>query len=95
MSSGTLLFLLLVVGVPLAMMLMHRGGHGDHGGMGGMGGGCGMGHVGRTAHGDDHASRDHANHTPTSGNRGRTEDHATQSGTAHQADGEGHQRHRC
>lgn len=51
MSSGTLIFLLLVVGVPLAMMLMHRGGHGA----GGMGG-CGMGHGGHghggAGHGD-------------------------------------------
>jgi hypothetical protein len=36
MSSGTLL-LLLLVGVPLVMMFMHRGGHAG----GGMGGCCG------------------------------------------------------
>ena len=47
MSSGTLLILLLV-GVPLVMMFMHRGGHAG----GGMGGCCG-GH----SHGDNTAEK--------------------------------------
>ena len=42
MSTGTLIFLLFVIGLPLAMMFMHRGGgagmgcggHGSHGGHG-------------------------------------------------------------
>lgn len=38
MDTGTLLFLILVVAGPLAMLWMHRGGHGGHGG------GCGGGH---------------------------------------------------
>lgn len=50
MSAGTLIFLLLVFGLPLAMMLMHRGGH-----AGGMGG-CGMGHGGHGGH-SGHADR--------------------------------------
>lgn len=40
MSTGTLIFLLLIVGAPLLMVLMHRGGH-SHGGTGG---GCHGGH---------------------------------------------------
>jgi hypothetical protein len=44
MDSGTILFLILVIAGPLAMMWMHRGGHGGHGGHGGSGGGCGGGH---------------------------------------------------
>src|SRR5581483_6877105 len=44
MSTGTLIFLLLIVGAPLLMVLMHRGGGRAHGGMGG--GGCGGGHGG-------------------------------------------------
>lgn len=43
MSTSTLVVLLLVIGLPLAMMFMHRGGH-AHGGAGG--GGCGGGHGG-------------------------------------------------
>ena len=39
MSTGTLIFLLLIVGAPLAMFSMHRGGH-AHGGTAGGGGGC-------------------------------------------------------
>lgn len=46
MSLATLLFWLFVVGMPLAMMFMHRGGHG-----GGMGG-CGGGHAGHGTHTD-------------------------------------------
>lgn len=47
MSNSTLIFLLFVIGLPLVMMFMHRGGHAH----GGMGGGCGGGHGG---HGGDH-----------------------------------------
>ncbi len=50
MSSSTLVFLLLVIGMPLAMMFMHRGGH-AHGGTGG--GGCGGGHGGHHARRSD------------------------------------------
>ena len=52
MNTGTILFLILVIAGPLAMMWMHSGGHGGHGGSGGHGGhggsggggGCGGGH---------------------------------------------------
>lgn len=44
MDTGTILFLILVIAGPLAMIWMHRGGHGGHGGHGGSGGGCGGGH---------------------------------------------------
>ena len=46
MGSSTL-FIILLVGLPLLMMLMHRGGH--------SGMGCGMGHTGQNGHehGDD------------------------------------------
>lgn len=87
MSSGTLLFLLLLVGAPLAMMLMHRGGHGGHGGMGG---GCGMGH---SRH--DTAGHNQAGHSPVTGSPSETESQANPSEAAHEADGQGHQRHRC
>ena len=54
MSAGTLLlFLLVIVGMPIMMMLMHRGGH-----AGGMGC-CGMGH--------DHHSPDPSEKTPAEG----------------------------
>ena len=46
MSSSTI-FLLLIIGVPLAMVFMHRGGHSHGSGNGGTGGGmggCGGGH---------------------------------------------------
>lgn len=84
MNSGTLLFLLLVVGAPLAMMLMHRGGHA------GMGGGCGMGHTGHSR-----ASHAPASPTPVSGDPDSTENHASQPGATHEVDGHGHQRHHC
>lgn len=58
MSASTLLFLLLLIGLPLAMMFMHRGRAG-----GGMGG-CGMGHAG---HGND--SRGHGDHERTAPTR--------------------------
>lgn len=38
MDTGTILFLVLVIAGPLAMMWMHSGGHGGHGGHGGSGG---------------------------------------------------------
>lgn len=41
MNAGNLIFLLLIIGAPLAMFSMHRGGHG-HGGTAG-GGCCGGG----------------------------------------------------
>lgn len=41
-DSSTILFLILVIAAPLAMMWMHRGG--GHGAHGGSGGGCGRGH---------------------------------------------------
>ena len=40
MNTGTLIFLLLIVGAPLAMFSMHRGGHAHGGTAGGGGGGC-------------------------------------------------------
>ena len=53
MNGGTLIFLLLLVGVPLLMLFMHRGSHAH----GGAGGGCCGGH----AHGhDDQKSDDRA-----------------------------------
>lgn len=61
MSVSTLLFLLLLIGLPLAMMLTHRGGAGGLGG-------CGMDHGG---HGHDsdgqrgHGHGDRARTAPT------------------------------
>ena len=55
MSATTLLFLLLLIGLPLAMMITHRGG------AGGMGG-CGMGHGG---HGHDDRGHDDHERTAT------------------------------
>lgn len=47
--SGNTLFILLLVGLPLLMMLMHRGGH--------SGMGCGMGHGGHgNQSGHEHGS---------------------------------------
>jgi hypothetical protein len=66
MSSGTLIFLLFVIGFPLAMMSMHRGGGagmgcGGHGGHGGHGGDAGRGPV----RGDEgRAQSDHPAHGP-------------------------------
>lgn len=69
MSASTLLVLLLLIGLPLAMMLMHRGG------AGGMGG-CGMGSGGHRHDGHAHQGQAHdrhgevghtANDRPTSG----------------------------
>ena len=51
MSSGTI-FLLFIIGVPLVMMFMHRGGHSHGSGQGQSGGGmsgCGGGHSGHGA----------------------------------------------
>jgi hypothetical protein len=48
MTSSTLIFLLLVIGLPLALMFVRRGG---------AGGGCGMAHGGHRGHGG-HQSHD-------------------------------------
>lgn len=55
MSSSTLIFLLFVIGLPLAMMFMHRGGH-AHGGMGG--GGHGGNHRDETERAPDAAGEE-------------------------------------
>lgn len=62
MSSTTLIFLLFVIGLPLAMMVMHRGGAG-----GSMG--HGMGHGG---HG--HSVHEHAEPTATTRTAGGSVD---------------------
>lgn len=69
MDTGTILFLILVVVGPLAMMWMHSGGgHGGHGGrgsQGGSGGGCGgHSHARREPEqrGEAEAPRGHAGH---------------------------------
>lgn len=77
MDSGTILFLILVIAGPLAMVWMHRGGHGGHGGHGGSGGGhgghggsgggCGGGHSHSRREGDParpeaEVPRGHAGH---------------------------------
>lgn len=55
MELGSLLFLLLLLACPLAMVWMMRGGHGGHGHAGhghsshGPGHGCGHGHQGTTS----------------------------------------------
>ena len=51
MSNSGWIFLLLVIGLPLAMMFMHRGGHAH----GGTGGGCGGGGHGGHNPGSDHS----------------------------------------
>lgn len=52
--SGSTLFVILLVGLPLLMVLMHRGGH--------SGMGCGMGHGGHGSHRghDEHGGGAHA-----------------------------------
>ena len=50
MSSGTVIILFLVIGLPLAMVFMHRGSGGSGMGHGGHGAGNDGGHAG---HGDD------------------------------------------
>jgi hypothetical protein len=53
MNAGNLIFLLLIVGGPLAMFSMHRGGHAHGGTAGGGGGGC-CGGGGGHNHGGGH-----------------------------------------
>ena len=60
--SGTTLFLVLLVGLPLLMVFTHRGG--GHSGMG-----CGMGHGG---HGNQ-SGHEHGNGTPRERDTGEPE----------------------
>ena len=89
MNAGNLIFLLLIIGAPLAMFAMHRGGH-AHGGIRGGGGGCG-GH----GHGGSHEG----DQTPNTSGRQETKPllgpPGTQSGTPLPAPSHGHRHRGC
>ncbi len=83
MSNGSILLLVLLVGAPLLMLLMHRGGaHGGHG-HGGFGGGCGGG--GHSGHGDEEP-RDGERSGPVLGKPGPQHNHpAPQTNREHES----------
>jgi hypothetical protein len=62
MNAGNLIFLLLIVGAPLAMFSMHRGGHAHGGAAGGGGGGGGGGCCGGGGH--NHGASHEEEQTP-------------------------------
>jgi hypothetical protein len=72
MSSQTLLFLLVVFGLPLAMMLTHRRGNGRAGG-------CGMGASGHDQHGEQRVQNAGTAERAASGSRNQP-DHNHQRG---------------
>jgi hypothetical protein len=92
MNAGTLIFLLLLVGAPLAMFSMRRGGH-AHGGTAGGGGGCcgGGGH--------SHGGGREEEQTPDTSGGQETKPllgpPGTQSGTPVPAPAEGHKHRGC
>ena len=91
MSTGTILFLILLVLAPLSMMLMHgRGGHGTHGGLGR--GGCG-GHSGHGGHGHGRPTGEGAGQ-PAEGDERRVDDSGFKA-PSRESDGGRRERGRC
>ena len=96
MNAGNLIFLLLIVGAPLLMFSMHRGGH-AHGGTagGGRGGGCGGGGGGGHNHGGGHEQEQTPNASGGQETKPLLGPPGTQSGTPVTAPAEEHRHRGC
>lgn len=91
MNAGNLIFLLLIVGAPLAMFSMHRGGH-AHGGTVSGGGCCGGG---GHNHGASHEEEQTPNTTAGQETQPLLGPPGTQSGTPVPAPAQKHRHRGC